>query len=232
RGKPEFTEILKHGNVEAVNLANNHTYDYFQKGYDDTIAALKKAGISYFGLDHQSINNIKGINIGNLGYKGWNNSKWVKDGIKKDIAAMKQKTDILIVTFHWGDEGSNYPNSIQKDLGKFAIDQGADLVLGHHPHVMQGIEKYKDKYIVYSLGNFCFGGNRNPSDKDTFIFQQNFILDQNKKISSTDISIIPCTVSSVKYRNDYCPTPQKGQEGDRIMNRLNQYSKGFNATYY
>jgi len=227
KGKPEYTKILKEGSIEAVNIANNHTRDYLEQGMKDTINNLKKANISYFGEGYKSITEVKGIKIGKLGYKGWNNSKAVKEGIKKDLEKMKKDTDIIIVTFHWGEERSNYPNNIQKDLGKFAIDNGADLVVGHHPHVMQGIEQYKNKYIVYSLGNFCFGGNRNPSDKDTFIFQQNFILDDKKQIVSSKASVIPCLISSVTYRNDYCPTPQTDQVADRIINRLKEYSKKF-----
>lgn len=227
KGPPEYTRILTEGSVEVVNLANNHTYDYLEQGMKDTTTNLKKANISYFGEGHKSIIEVKGIKVGNLGYKGWNNSKWVKDNIKKDIDGMKKAADLVIVTFHWGEERANYPNSIQKDLGHFAIDNGADLVLGHHPHVMQGIEQYKDKYIVYSLGNFSFGGNRNPSDKDTFIFQQSFTFDNTKQLVSNRTNVIPCTISSVSYRNDYCPTPQTGQAAQRIMNRLKKYSSVF-----
>jgi poly-gamma-glutamate synthesis protein (capsule biosynthesis protein) len=227
KGKPEYTQILKEGSIEAVNIANNHTYDYLQQGMKDTINHLKKANISYFGDGHKAITEVQGIKVGSLGYKGWSNAKAVKESIKRDLENMKKNTDLIIVSFHWGEERSNYPNSIQKDLGKFAIDQGADLVLGHHPHVIQGIEQYKNKYIVYSLANFCFGGNRNPSDKDTFIFQQSFIVDDKKQIVTSKMNIIPCLVSSVTYRNDYCPTPQTGQTADRIMNRLKLYSKNF-----
>ena len=76
----------------------------------------------------------------------------------------------MIASFHWGEEKAEYPNDVQVELAHAAIDAGADLVLGHHPHVLQGIEQYKGKNIVYSLGNFCFGGNMYPSDMDTMIF--------------------------------------------------------------
>ena len=231
KGKPEYTQILKEGHIEAVNLANNHTYDYLQQGMKDTITALGKANIEYFGEGNKSIKEIKGIKIGNLGYKGWSNSSSVKAAIKKDIENMKKNADLVIVSFHWGEEGVNYPNSIQKDLGRFSIDQGADLVIGHHPHVIQGIEEYKNKKIVYSLGNFSFGGNRNPSDKDTFIYQESFIFNDKKELLSSKSGLIPTTVSSVDYRNDYCPTPQIGQRGIKIINRLKTYSKGFQKPY-
>ncbi len=231
KGKPEYTQILKEGSVEAVNLANNHTYDYLQQGMKDTVAALGKAKVEYFGDGHKSIKEIKGIKVGNLGYKGWDNSSSVKAGIKSDIQNMKKNANLVIVSFHWGAEGVNYPNAVQKDLGRFAIDNGADLVIGHHPHVMQGIEQYKNKKIIYSLGNFSFGGNRNPSDKETFIYQESFIFNNKKQLVASKSGVIPATVSTVDYRNDYCPTPQIGQRGTKIINRLKTYSKGFQTPY-
>lgn len=231
KGKPAYTQILREGSIEAVSLANNHTYDYLQQGMADTVAALEKAQIAHFGNGKGSIVTRQGIKIGNLGYKGWNNSSQVKQGIKNDIQKMKKSADLVIVSFHWGDEGANYPNATQKDLGRFAIDQGADLVLGHHPHVIQGIEEYKGKQIVYSLANFSFGGNRNPADKDTFIYQQSFVFNQDKKIVSSQSGVIPTRVSSVDYRNDYCPTPQRGQRANRIINRLRTYSSVFPKPY-
>ncbi|NLI90494.1 MAG: CapA family protein [Epulopiscium sp.] len=227
KGRPEYTQILKEGSVEAVNLSNNHTYDYKEQGMRDTITHLKNANIIYFGNGNKAIKTIKGIKTANLGYNGWSNNKNIKEQIKKDIVEMRKVADLVIVTFHWGIERANYPNNIQKDLGRWAIDQGADLVLGHHPHVMQGIEEYKGKQIVYSLANFCFGGNRNPADKDTFIYQQSFTFNENKQLVAKRFNVIPCTVSSVNYRNDYCPTPQGGARGQKIINRLKQYSSVF-----
>jgi poly-gamma-glutamate synthesis protein (capsule biosynthesis protein) len=228
KGLPEFTEIIKAGDIETVNIANNHTMDYLEKGYSDTIENLKAAEIGFFGNNHIYTTTIKGIKIGLLGYKGWSNGDDVKNQIKTDIENLKEDNcQLVIVNFHWGIERDNYPNSVQKDLGRFAIDNGADLVLGHHPHVIQGIEKYKDKYIVYSLGNFCFGGNRNPSDKDTFIFQQTFEFKNGEKVNNDEINIIPCSVSSVKSRNNYQPTPVYDEEAERILKRIEEYSKEF-----
>ena len=88
--------------------------------------------------------------------------------MESDIKKLKNETDVVITYFHWGTERKYYPDQVQKDFAYKAIDSGADAVIGSHPHVIQGIEKYKDKYIAYSLGNFCFGGNKNPADKDQF----------------------------------------------------------------
>lgn len=228
KGLPAFVNILKFGSVEAVNVANNHSYDYLKQGYNDTISYLKNARIGVFGLGNKFTTVIKGISVGVLGYEGWSNSSAAKAAIKKDIQGMRNSgVQIIIANFHWGIERKNYPNAVQKDLGRFTIDAGADLVVGEHPHVIQGIENYKGKYIVYSLGNFCFGGNKNPSDKDTFIFQQTFEFNNGKRTGSK-INIIPCSISSVKNRNNYQPTPLQGIDKNRVLDRLDKYSKGLN----
>lgn len=159
--------------------------------------------------------------MASLGYQGWNTD--IKDQVKSDIEEVRDQADIVIVSFHWGIETKNYPNDVQLELGRFAIDAGADVVAGHHPHVIQGIDKYKGKYIVYSLGNFCFGGNRNPKDKDTFIFQNQFTFSDGELIDSHGI-IIPCSISSRKDVNDYQPTVLEGEEAERVMNRILKYS--------
>nr|WP_243120291.1 CapA family protein [Caloramator sp. E03] len=225
KGSPLYVNILKEGSIEAVNLSNNHTYDYLEKGFKDTVESLKNGKILYFGMNRRDLIKVKGINIGLLGYKGWTYNNFVKKTIKNDIKYLKSKdAQLIIVSFHWGDEGKYYPNNIQKSLGKYTIDSGADLILGHHPHVVQGIENYKGKKIIYSLGNFCFGGNKNPSDKDSFIYQQRFKFSKGKLVDSKEYSIIPVSVSSVSYRNNYQPTPLKGSDAQRVLSRIKYYS--------
>ena len=116
----------------------------------------------------------------------WNEQKATQ--VKENIQALKDAgAQIIIVNFHWGIEKEYTPNATQKKLAHLAVDEGADLVIGHHPHVLEGIEKYNGKYIAYSLGNFCFGGNKNPSDKDTMIFQQTFTIDTDGKVADDDL---------------------------------------------
>ncbi|MED0674386.1 CapA family protein [Aneurinibacillus thermoaerophilus] len=226
RGKPEYVQILTLSGIDAVNLANNHTHDYLREGYEDTIKNLQKYHIGYFGYDNKYMKTIKGIKIGLLGYEGWENSEKLQRTIARDIAELRGRgTQIVIVSFHWGVERSYYPNRTQKALGRYAVERGADLVLGHHPHVMQGIEEYKGKFIVYSLGNFVFGGNKNPKDKDTFIFQQTFYVKSGSLTGEQEIRIIPCSISSVKERNNYQPLPLKGVEAERVRARLKAYSR-------
>lgn len=226
KGKPEYTTILVRGGVDAVNVANNHSHDYLQRGFTDTLANLKKYGVGYFGYNMAYTKTIKGVTVGALGYEGWKNEKGLRDQIRRDIALLRQRgAKIVIVTFHWGVERKYYPDATQKALGKWAIDSGADLVVGHHPHVVQGIEEYKGRYIVYSLGNFMFGGNRNPSDKDTFIFQQAFYVREGKLTAQKEAAVIPASVSSVTTHNNYQPTPLSGKEAERVVNKIKTYSK-------
>ena len=124
-------------------------------------------------------------------------------------------------------ERENIPNETQVALAHSAIDNGADLVLGHHPHVLQGIEEYKGKNIVYSLGNFCFGGNSAPSDMDTMIFQQTFTIEDGELQKDNVTNIIPCKISSAYAEgyNNYQPTPMEGAEGEAIFARIKEYSQ-------
>ncbi|OQP04292.1 capsular biosynthesis protein [Geobacillus sp. 46C-IIa] len=221
RGHPSYAKILTYGGIDAVNLANNHTYDYLQKGYQDTIANLKKEKIGYFGRTLRLMKTVKGIQIGALGYEGWSNTSTLRKQIAGDIRTLRnQGADLILVHFHWGIERSYVPNGTQKALGRFAIDSGADLVVGHHPHVVQGIEEYKGKFIVYSLGNFMFGGNKNPSDKDTFVFQQVFSFQNGKRTAKKEIRVIPFRISSVTTRNNYQPVPLTGKEATRVKNKI------------
>jgi len=229
KGPPEYANILQDGGVGAVNLSNNHSGDYLERGLADTKTALAGAGIGYFGAGSGYTVNIKGVLIGFLGYTGWSSGSAVKNTISNDISEMKSNgADIVAVSFHWGNEQEHYPTATQTDLGRFAIDAGADLVFGHHPHVIQGIEAYDGRFIVYSMGNFCYGGHKNPADKDTFIFQQTFTLangDGKPYISETSAVVYPCLISSVKNRNDFKPTPAEGADFERIVSRLTEYSE-------
>ncbi|MBE3101772.1 MAG: CapA family protein [Firmicutes bacterium] len=225
KGPPSYVNILTEGSVEMVNISNNHIYDYLGKGFNETLKTLDDAGIAYSGEGVIAYFETHGITIASIGYNGWNTG--IKKSVSKDIAAARAAADIVIVSFHWGIERTFYPNTTQTSLGRYAIDQGADVVVGHHPHVIQGVEKYNGKYIVYSLGNFCFGGNRNPAEKDTFIFQTRFVFESKNQVEEVKAEgvIIPCRISSVNNVNDYQPTIIKDKERDRIIGRILNYSR-------
>ena len=224
KADPSYVEILRQGNIEAVSIANNHTLDFLEKGYQDTLMTLDEAEVGYFGYEHKYITEVRDVKIGVLGYYSMRVTDELKEEIKQAIDELKNDgTDLVIVMFHWGIERDYWPNSVQKKLAYFSIDSGADLVLGSHPHVVQGIEEYNGKQIVYSLANFCFGGNKNPNDKDTMIYIQRFNF-KNGELISQEYDIIPCSISTVESRNDYQPTPLEGEEAERVINKINKYS--------
>ncbi|MDY2939065.1 MAG: CapA family protein [Fusicatenibacter sp.] len=228
RGDPSYVNILTEGSVEACNLANNHSKDYGIESYEDTIANVESAGVKTFGYDRTAIYETNGVRIGLAGIYELAEGIGCREQMETAVQQLKDEgADLVIVSFHWGTEKENYPDEIQKELGHAAIDAGADLVLGHHPHVLQGIEKYEGKYIVYSLGNFCFGGNKNPSDKDTMIFQQTFTLTNGAVAEDDQIRVIPCRITSDPSINNYQPTPAREEEAQRILNRISEYSSAF-----
>lgn len=228
KGPAEYTQILTDGDVEAANLANNHSHDYGDKSYTDTIAALDAAGITNFGYDRTAVMDVNGVKVGLVGTYELAEGMGCEDEMISNIKAVEdQGAQIVIVSFHWGIERENYPTENQVNLAHSAIDSGADLVLGHHPHVLEGIEVYNGKNIVYSLGNFCFGGNSNPSDKDTMIFQQTFTVQNGELVEDNVTNIIPCSISSDSSYNNYQPTPLEGDEADRVKGRIEEYSSGF-----
>ncbi|MGK0465903.1 CapA family protein [Clostridium sp.] len=219
-----YTKTLTLGSIEGVNLSNNHIYDYKQKGFQDTKLALESEDINYFGEGSKWITKIKEQPFGFLGYRGWSLEQNFLDKLKADILDLKKNNSVVVINFHWGGEREYYPRAAQTELAHFAIDNGADIILGHHPHVIQGIEQYKGRIISYSLGNFAFGGNSNPKDKRTFIFQSNLKF-TNNTLTSIGVRVIPCSVSSVEYKNDYCPTPLKGDAKLNLLNNLNKLSE-------
>lgn len=227
KGPASFTSILTDGSVEAVNTANNHSHDYGDQSYEDTMTALDAAGIVHFGYDKTAVMDVKGIKVGMVGIYELKDHLEREQQLKDNIAKVKADgAQLIVVIFHWGNETETVPDSNQTTLGRLAIDEGADLVCGHHPHVLQGIETYKGKNIIYSLGNFCFGGNSSPSDMDTMIYQQTFTITSEGVQADNVTNVIPCSISSAAYEgyNNYQPTPAEGDEAARILAKINERS--------
>ena len=225
KGPKDYVNILKSGSIEVVNVANNHSYDYNEIGFDETIETLNDNDIEYFGYDKYYIYTKDNIKIGFGGIhciEDWNCIKKIDSSIEK---IKEENVDLIVLSFHWGIEGSHTQSEIQTYLAHYAIDNGVNLVLGHHPHVLQGIELYNNSYIVYSLANFAFGGNKNPTDKDTMIFNINYTF-KNNELDNTTIKVYPTSVSSVTYINDYRPTILTDSEYDRVMNKIYEKSVG------
>ena len=226
KGDPSYVKILEEGSIESVNIANNHMFDYLQRGYDDTVATLEASEVAYFGYEVFRVLEIKGIRIGLAGFHiGSGDWSGKKSAITKAITQLQESADLLVFSFHWGIEGNYTPTKAQTSLARFCIDNGVDLVLGHHPHVLQGVETYNGRSAAYSLGNFCFGGNRNPKDKDTMIFQQQFEFDAQKELVRVhEHTIIPVSLSSVSNRNDYRPTVLEGDAAERVLAKIEKIS--------
>ncbi len=221
KGDPEYVKILSGSSVEVCTTANNHALDFGKSGHEETLEVLESAGIGACGYDAVCFEEVRGVRVGFMGLTEWD---YTLEEVHNRVADMRKQCDLLIVSIHWGEEKDYKGTALQKSYGHEIIDAGADLVLGHHSHVVGGIEEYNGKYILYSLGNFCFGGNGNPSDKDTMIFQQRFEIAADGTVQDAGINIIPCSVSSVKNSNNFQPTPLEGDEYTRVLNKIGKYS--------
>lgn len=231
RAPTAYAQILTEGGVDFVNTANNHTADFGKQGIDDTCAALDACGVPY-GLEGQAqiITTPNGLKVGiYCDYNGY------YPKTENCVAAIQQLqeegAEYIICMFHWGqDEVVYHPKQIQIELAHTCVDAGADLIYGSHSHCLQPFEEYNGAYILYSIGNWSFGGNTNPTDMDTAIFQVSVKRDLDGSVSNDGYTIIPCCVSSRPVLegffdygyNDYCPTPyEEGTElYDRAMSKI------------
>lgn len=205
RGPAEYAKILTMGGVEAATCANNHSRDYGRQGWLDTLEALKAESISYasFGIP-SLITTDSGLKIGLMTAFFSFTEGQIQSQVKR---FREQGAEIVILSVHWGDEGVYAPNPEQRSMGRMAIDAGVDIVFGHHSHTLQPVEAYHGGVIYYSLGNFSFGGNVNPGDKDTAVIQQEILRYPDGSVALGGLKIIPCRVSTSDTWNDYRPTP-------------------------
>ena len=229
KGKPEYTGIMTSSSVEVCSLGNNHTRDYGEKSLTDTIEALDTAGIAYAYNDIVSYYTTEdGIVVAVISARVTSSTmaheKYLHDGVAE---AKEKEADIIIAACHWGVEGDHYPTGFQRELAHELIDEGADLIIGHHPHVLQGLEVYNGKVICYSLGNFSFGGNRNPSDKNTAAYQQTFTLVDGELQPTLEAKIIPSRLSGHNDKNDFQPMIAQGDQAASIIEKMNQYSSKY-----
>lgn len=224
RGDPEYVKILTGSSVEAANLANNHSSDYGTVSLTDTRDILEENGIvTCRGEENVSLKEVNGVQVGLVGINYLNDQMRTE----LDSAIIKAKdmgAEVIILSIHWGMEKDTSANEDQIEAAHRAIDLGADLVIGTHPHVLQGIEKYKGRYICYSLGNFSFGGNNSPSDKDSAIFTQTFTLNGTEIADDDAVEIIPCRISGTDGYNNYQPVIAEGSYRDRIIDRMTEYT--------
>jgi len=211
RANPKAIEGLKYAGFDILSVANNHIFDYGREAMEDNFKRLKEARIDYVGggfneneaylplIKEIGKTKIAFLAYTNLGSKNWAAKKdrsgiaWLeKKRLIEDVKEAKKLADIVVVSFHFGDEYQLKSNSEQKFFSRLAIDSGADLVIGHHPHVAQEIEKYKDGYIAYSLGNFVFDQGFSKETMEGLLLK---VLVENDKIRE----IIPIEIKINKF---------------------------------
>ena len=225
---PIYLQTLLDGGVTIVTCANNHVFDYGLQGLDDTMRNLDSVGIYRVGVGRSLADarrpvvlERKGKKIGFLGYFGGGDyaatssragfaPRRTRD-ILKDIRELRNSVDYIVVNFHWGTERAAVPEPWQRTLAHRVIDAGADLVVGHHPHVLQGLEEYRGKWIAYSLGNFVFGGN-SLNTYETAVLR--VTLDEGM----SRVELVPVTVR--RWR----PTPAKGTARETVLKLVEERS--------
>ncbi len=214
----DYAEILTLGSVEAVNVANNHTLDYGEAGREDTIANLGAAGLVVSGNGQLGIFEKDGVKVGMTGYCfPYKNGK--KD-ISKDVRALREAgCQIVVASFHWGSEYRADFTAEQRSIGRAALAAGADVVVGHHPHVVQGVEMRDGRYILYSLGNLVFGGNVDPDDRDALAARLTFTVYADHAEPPV-LTLLPLRLTELTKGTDYRPVPAEGEEAARILSRV------------
>lgn len=221
KGDPSYADIFARSSIEAASISNNHIYDYGWNSRGDTINALSDAGISVFGDEIIAYGEVKGVKIALIGANSLSLGLGTQTSMTANIrAAQDEGAQIIIVFMHWGVMREYDPTDEQIELGRIAIDAGATLVVGSHQHVLQGYEKYNGRYIVYGLGNFCYGGARTLQDPDCYIFQQTFTFADGGVETDDSVEIIPCLISSSSDYNDYRPMIAEGADKERIERKI------------
>lgn len=225
RGSSNFVDQLKSAHLNVLNIANNHIQEHGKQALLGTIDLLKRNEINVIGIDdlQPQVITIKDFKLGFLGYslrpEQYANkaiySKGDEKEILSDICKAKERADCLIISLHWGEEYASFPSSWQIEFAHNLIKNGATIILGHHPHVLQGIEKYEGGIIAYSLGNFVSDMCQREAKK-TIILK--LILDNDY----VNYEVIPC-----KINDNYQPVPLMGREKQEFLitfERLSRFS--------
>jgi len=236
---PKAAGALSKAGFSVLTLANNHIMDYGAAGLRETIAALDRHGISHAGAGatieaarRPALLERNGGKVAFLSYSltqpleffagagsagtapGWSRF------FREDIRRARSTADYVVVSFHWGAERAVYPKSYQVEAARRAVDAGADLVIGHHPHVLQGVERYRGGVILYSLGNFAFGSLSRHADSSVMA---RVVLEEGVR----EVELIPLNVRNSQVR--YQPAILRGKKGQSVIARLNQLSRQWNT---
>jgi poly-gamma-glutamate capsule biosynthesis protein CapA/YwtB (metallophosphatase superfamily) len=237
---PSFIDGIKRSGIDVVTLANNHILDFGIQGLSNTITILDSNNIKHIGAGKNrsfacapTIVDFYGIKVGFLGFSmTYPKEFWAKKNswgtcypdealLYRVISESEKNADLTVVSFHWGAEKRETPKDYQTFFARKAIDFGADLVLGHHPHVLQGLELYKNKLIAYSLGNYVFGSYSNNA-KDSIVLEAELTLNGLLSAKVYPISVFNATVN-------FQPVLHKGKKLKAVLDHLNEISKDLNG---
>jgi len=235
RAEPEVARAVRKAGFNVVTLANNHSMDFGPEALTETMANLEAAGIAWIGAGENlaeahrvAFFTVRGKKIAFLGYsltqpveffaarQRPGTAPGYQELVIPDIARARKEADYVIVSFHWGKEGSDTPLPIQRSLAHKAIDAGADVIIGHHPHVLQGIERYEKGIIFYSLGNFAFASKSATADQSVIVRLR---LGDERRVAE----IVPLDV--LNRRVGFQPRPLSGKRAESVIERLNSLSK-------
>ncbi|REK77491.1 CapA family protein [Paenibacillus paeoniae] len=236
KGSPEALPPLRDAGFDVLSLANNHALDQGLEGMHDTMKHLQEAGIGYMGVGNNDVEAFapyiverKGFKVAYIGVSGVIPFTHLKadrntPGIAETydttravaaIASAKEEADLVIVMVHWGEDAADKPKNLHRNNAKEYIDAGADIVVGSHPHVLQGFEKYKGKWIAYSLGNFVYATNPKSPQGDTGVLDA-----VCNKAGECSLKFNPMNVIQSQ------PTPLEGEEKQQLLQRLSSISFG------
>lgn len=219
RGDPSCTEILKAAGIEQVNLANNHYIDFGRPGRESTRAALAGAGIGFSGYTYRSVVTVNGHRIG---FAGCRETVFLQrpEAVYNDLKYLKkQGCDAIIYSCHWGSEYSPGHSKRQTRMADYALKYGADIVVGTHPHCVQGVESRRGGVVLYSLGNLVFGGTHELTTFDALVAQATLRF-EGGRYQGVTLRLMPVLTSSDRPRNNFRPQWAAGEDYDRIMQQI------------
>ena len=235
KADPKAAAAIRKTGFSVLTLANNHIMDFGAQGLAETLQNLKKEKILHTGAGRNlaearmpALVEKNGQKIAFLAYSltypvafyAGLNQPGAAPGypryFREDIKKVKSCADYVVVSFHWGAESAAFPKSYQMEVAHMAIDAGADVVVGHHPHVLQGIERYKGKLILYSLGNFAFGSMSRNVEASVIA---KIVLDRGVR----EVELFPLNVMNAEVR--YQPALLKGSRGTRVISHLQDLSR-------
>lgn len=219
RGPTAFARILPAGSIEMVNLANNHTMDYGERGLEDTKCALDSVGVMHFGGCDVKIIEIKGVKLAFFGLSYSDMRRADREWAAQEIRRLETEEDVsaVIFTFHAGREYSEARTPDQQKYAKEIIAAGADLVVMHHPHVVQGMSIFDQRSVLYSLGNFCFGGNKNVRAMEALVAVAELTFSDTGEYLGQQITLLPAHISGTQPRSNYQPHLVTGKDARRVM---------------